>query len=110
MLGAIIKNAVSALGEGGPLRILGTFAEIAAFAGVEFAILAIGEGLPPILVVLIHQIVVLTLAVGLSLNQFGFVDASIYKLLLRQMFLEYVVLLLHIQSVQTLGQDHFLSR
>ena len=100
---AVMKNTVSALGEGGPLGILGTFAEITTLAGIKFAVLAVGEGLPPVLIVLIHQIVVLTLAIGFSLNQLGFVDASIDKLLFRQVFLEYVVLLLHIQSVQTLG-------
>jgi hypothetical protein len=49
-------------------RLFRLFAKVAAFAGIELAVFAVRNGLPSFFVVLIHQIVVIALAVGLRLD------------------------------------------
>lgn len=65
---------------------------------------------PALLVVLVHQLVVLALAVGLRLDQLRLVDAAVDELLLRQVPLENPILLLHVQTVERLRLDHLASR
>lgn len=71
----------SVFGEGAALAVL---ADLAALAGVEPAtVLGVGVRPPSLLIVLVHQLVVLPLAVGLRLDQLRFVDAAVNELLLR---------------------------
>lgn len=103
---AYIMIVRSALGEGAALAVL---AQLAALARVETpTVLRVGVRLSALLVVLVHQLVVLALAVSLRLDQLRLVDAPVDKLLLSQALLENAVLFLHIQAVQALSADDFL--
>lgn len=63
----------------------------------------------PLFIVLIYKVVILSLAIGLILNELWFVNASIDEFLFREIPFENIVFILHIQTVHIFGLNNLFA-